>query len=343
MAENILNNKNKQNIFTSIGKTLTATSLGLQGKDPSSVFDDLKDPSFSDLFHRMQVAEMIEPGSGAKMGRSYLGINDPIGVNNDNAISQAALSNNLSSKNVDVQQAMNNLGGGFDVVPKSFSQSRKNLLGTDTTTFDVLEPPLQKGERVGIEKGAEETAKQKASAQRSLPETELFINQFVRSKNELASVFPDIGDATIQGYFQRFSARRGVDADLFPETSALKTKKQVFANGAAREVEGGKVTDKDRKIYADALVSVIDNPDAENISLAASSLNTLYNKGGEVVPVLESYMNSGVDLLENIAIRAIENNYSTTSAKKMKIDVESIPSSLIDRIPVNILEKMVGE
>ena len=74
-----------------------------------------------------------------------------------------------------------------------------------------------------------------------------------------------------------------------------------MANQMARDVEGGRITDQDREIYADAFSNALESPTNTNIRLASESIISLADKGGDVTPILNSLSSTKSDLLNEIS------------------------------------------
>jgi len=87
----------KQNLFSSIGKTLTAASLGLQGKDPSVLFED----DTVDLADRLREAQLAQisgnPQLAEEIANSALGIQDiqVVSPSSQNVIKSPNTSSNI--------------------------------------------------------------------------------------------------------------------------------------------------------------------------------------------------------------------------------------------------------
>lgn len=130
-------------------------------------------------------------------------------------------------------------------------------------------------------KTAQEKEKKSAQAEATAKGTYRFLQQFGRSYNELKSFDPKIDEVGVGGWLTRNAAKIGERVDAFPETSALKIQILPMANSMAREIEGGKVTDSDRQIYADSFASAVNFPTKTNVRLMSQSLVNLIDKGGD--------------------------------------------------------------
>lgn len=117
-------------------------------------------------------------------------------------------------------------------------------------------------------------------AEKSAKGTFRFLQQFNRSYEELLKFDPEIGKEGFGGYLSRSAAKIATSLDELPETKALKIEILPMANAVAREIEGGRVTDQDRQIYADRFASAINHPTKTNIRLMSNSLVDLIDKGG---------------------------------------------------------------
>lgn len=135
----------------------------------------------------------------------------------------------------------------------------------------------------------------------------LFQKSFSRSYSELTKKYPEIGEVGMSGWLNRFHARNiGVPFDLLPETKAFVAELKPRANQQARDVEGGRVTDPDRKIYADAYPNAIMNPSITNIRLASDALLGMDAKGGNISKVMTQLLTSEVDIDNKIAMQILE-------------------------------------
>lgn len=127
----------------------------------------------------------------------------------------------------------------------------------------------------------EKKAEKGQSSENNSTGTYRFLQQFQRSYDELKKFDPEVDKQGIGGYASRFGAKIAEHLDELPETSALKIQVLPMANGMAREIEGGRVTDNDRKIYADSFANALNHPIKSNIRLMSQALIGLIDKGGD--------------------------------------------------------------
>jgi len=126
-----------------------------------------------------------------------------------------------------------------------------------------------------------------------------YVNQFERSEQEIISKYgPGLLEAGVGGASQRILGKGAVNFDQLPITAAFIKQKQAIANQTARNVEGGRVTDLDRKIYADVLANALDGSSTENAELLSVQLIdmglmlTPDERILSITPQIESFMNS---------------------------------------------------
>lgn len=131
-----------------------------------------------------------------------------------------------------------------------------------------------------------------------------FMQQFDRSYKELQAFYPAIGEEGVGGFMTRKGAQIAEALDEFPETKALKIQVLPMANAIAREIEGGRVTDQDRKIYADAFASAINFPTKTNVRNMANQIINLVDKGGNekglMAKQLRSLAQSDTDIFKSV-------------------------------------------
>jgi hypothetical protein len=145
-------------------------------------------------------------------------------------------------------------------------------------------------------------------AQKNLSGTGRFLEQFGRSYNELKTAYPEIGDVGFTGWATRKGASIANALDSLPETKAFQVELQPLANQMARDVEGGRVTDQDRKVYADAFANTLKNPSQTNIRLVANKLLTLKDRGGDISKVLSELYSSDIDIMQNISKEVLKSS-----------------------------------
>jgi len=157
-----------------------------------------------------------------------------------------------------------------------------DLVATD---FNIAGVATKYKSRSGM--AAEEQAKvdtknrQKVqTAENTSAGTNRFMQQFQRSYDELKAFDPEVDKVGVGGYLSRTGAKIAEHLDELPETKALKIQVLPLANGMAREIEGGRVTDSDRKIYADSFASAINFPTVTNVRNMSTQLIGLIDKGG---------------------------------------------------------------
>jgi len=130
-------------------------------------------------------------------------------------------------------------------------------------------------------KSAQEKEKKSLVAEETSKGTYRFLQQFNRSYEELKAFDPEVDAIGVGGFLTRKTAKLAEFLDELPETKTLKTEVLPMANEIAREVEGGKVTDQDRKIYADRFASAINFPTKTNVRLMSNQIINLIDKGGD--------------------------------------------------------------
>ena len=147
------------------------------------------------------------------------------------------------------------------------------------------------------------------SAEKGSLGTFRFLQQFGRSFEELKKFDPDIDKAGFGGFLIRKKGQIAEAFDELPETSALKIRILPMANAMAREIEGGRVTDSDRQIYADSFANALNEPSITNIRLASSSLIDLIDKGGNergaVTKQLKMLAENGTDIFTSIVAQVV--------------------------------------
>lgn len=137
-------------------------------------------------------------------------------------------------------------------------------------------------------------------AQKSAIGTYRFLQQFGRSYEELKKFDPDIINEGFSGYIKRRKAKIAESLDMLPETKAMSIMILPLANGMAREIEGGRVTDEDRQIYANAFANSIGNPSTTNTRLASQSVVSLIDKGADMIPSLKQLAAMDIDIFNDM-------------------------------------------
>ena len=140
----------------------------------------------------------------------------------------------------------------------------------------------------------------KQTTKKSIGEFRGFVKQFERSYDELISEHPSIGNIGIKGFGTRLLGEIKEKTGYFPETSAFLRELKPMANQMARTIEGGRVTDQDRKIYADSFANVLGAPSATNSRLMANTLVSAYNKGGNISTILKLFSESDNVILQDV-------------------------------------------
>lgn len=154
----------------------------------------------------------------------------------------------------------------------------------------------------GIVEPAKKEKEEQRLAGRRATSTNRFMEQFLRSFNELEQFDPAVGELGFTGFLRRKKAQIAEAIDVLPETAALNIQIKPLANKIARDIEGGRVTDQDRKIYADAFANATLEPSRTNIRLMASQLIGLIDDGAgdRVADHLRDLSGSGVDLMDTV-------------------------------------------
>jgi len=184
------------------------------------------------------------------------------------------------------QQASDRLLQNIGSMPSSTKETvpstpiKDSIMGAEvakTTSPSLLNTPIRsKASFKAEEKAASDTA----TAEKTSKGTYRFMQQFDRSISELRKFDPEFDKVGASGWLSRKQAMLAEKLDELPETKALGIQVQPMANGMAREIEGGRVTDQDRKIYADSFANGILNPGPTNMRLLSQSIIGLLDKGG---------------------------------------------------------------
>lgn len=209
-------------------------------------------------------------------------------------------------------------GGISNVIPGNMPQVNVGtpVMGSIPSSNLPISP---KGLNVmGIPTGYEvdkEKVKDIESRKEDIEKTGNFVEQFGRSYNELKSSYPNIGDVGFGGLISRISANVGTKLDQYPETQAFLRELLPLANKMARTIEGGRVTDQDRKVYADSLANTVSNPSSTNIRLVSNKLRQLKDKGGDITNVMNQLKESDIDVLQKIYIQTQYPNYNPEKDK----------------------------
>jgi hypothetical protein len=133
-----------------------------------------------------------------------------------------------------------------------------------------------------------------------------FVNQFERSFDEIQSKIPGFGETGVVGKAKRIGAKVLESADMLPETKTLTIRLKPIANQMARDVEGGRVTDQDRKIYADSLANTLNAPSETNSRLVSEQLIGFADKGADISKNVTALAESKNKVLNQIYSQVIE-------------------------------------
>lgn len=142
--------------------------------------------------------------------------------------------------------------------------------------------------------------KEQRTVNKLVGETEGFIRQFERSYDELNKAYPNIGAKGFGGYTSRVIAGAGEKFGYFPETSTFLKEILPKANAMARTIEGGRITNEDRTIYADSFANALSSPNETNIRLMSNSLIEAQRKGGNISPILDIMQTSDNQVIQGI-------------------------------------------
>jgi len=153
----------------------------------------------------------------------------------------------------------------------------------------------------GKDKAADKRAEDAYSQEKTLSGTGMFLEQFGRSYKELKDAYPEIGDKGYSGWATRGSAKVNTALDQHPETKAFLQELEPLANQMARDIEGGKITDKDREIYAKSFANTVQNPSQTNKRLISNQLIKHRNNGSDISKVVNELRNSDIDIMQEIA------------------------------------------
>ncbi len=148
--------------------------------------------------------------------------------------------------------------------------------------------------------------KSSIAAEKGLSGTETFLKQFERSYNELKTKYPEFGDTGFIGFMTRQGASIATALDSLPETKAFQVELKPLANQMARDIEGGRVTDQDRQIYADSFANTLRHPNTTNIRLVSNKLIDMSNKGADISKVLVYLSKSNTDIIQSIVDNVIK-------------------------------------
>lgn len=183
-------------------------------------------------------------------------------------------------------------------------------LGKGGLTFGV-DPLQQKMMEARIDLAKKQT-EGKMATQVAVSKQSRFLKQFGRSYNELKEQYPEIGKKGFSGWATRKGAWISEKFDNLPETSAFLKRMKPMANEQARIIEGGRVTDQDRQVYADAMANVVASPSQTNIRIVSEDLLSLLDKGGNekggITQVVGELLNSDIDIMQQIALEVLKDS-----------------------------------
>ena len=128
-----------------------------------------------------------------------------------------------------------------------------------------------------------------------------FMEQYGRSLKELEGFDKNITSTGPTGFVARTGARISEALDQLPETGAMLRELKPRANMMARQIEGGRITNEDRQVYADAMTNALVGSGEENIRLASNKLIEMHDKGGDITGNIRMLQNSGIPQLQKIA------------------------------------------
>jgi len=195
-----------------------------------------------------------------------------------------------------------------DPEPPQFIKKRNQFGGFDTVTNPnhAIWVDKQKGKTKLILKQEEARQADLIKSQKTANGTYRFLQQYSRSRQELIAFDPEVEKEGLTGYINRKKASIAEHFDELPETRALTIQIKPMANKMARDIEGGRVTDQDRQIYADSFANALENPGTTNTRLASQSIVALIDNGGNVVPMLIQLSNANDSVMNGIISQVIE-------------------------------------
>ncbi len=192
-----------------------------------------------------------------------------------------------------------------DAIDPMFGTMGKKL-GGQSRQNEFLQDLDKKAAEVSI--ASEQKAKEKnlldiQSAQKQARGTYRAMQQYGRARKELIKFDPNIEKEGFSGWWTRRGAEVANYFDVLPETQAMQIMIKPIANGMARDIEGGRVTDKDREIYEAAFANALQNPTTTNIRLMSNAFVDALDKGASksVVPMLKQLISSDDDIFGQVA------------------------------------------
>ena len=139
--------------------------------------------------------------------------------------------------------------------------------------------------------------------------TQRFMQQFQRSYDELKAFDPNVGETGVGGFLTGQTARIAEHLNELPETKALKIQVLPLAQEIAAELEGGRVTDQDRKIQADKFANAISFPTVTNIRLMSNGYIEMIDKGGnergKITSQLKEFAKSDSDIFRRVIAQVL--------------------------------------
>jgi len=252
-----------------------------QGQNPQQILSDLmksvggQQTTPEDVLNQIQELQRIPIPTGRKAGL----INSLLKTGKLKRQEQTTgLSFGQAAKLLQIQQQQQAAQAGrpkqqFETIETGLDLIQK--LGALNPQGEVLERDISGNLTTrGIEQREQATLKSKAEFQRSesvktgLKDITNFVKDFELSEQEIVNV---IGEEALQvgpqGLVSRLVGAGAEKIDLLPKTSSFLRDLKKRANGMARAVEGGRVTDQDRSVYSDTLANTLGNPSEENTQL----------------------------------------------------------------------------
>lgn len=191
------------------------------------------------------------------------------------------------------------------------TQSTLNVAGQPTSTTVKSESGIRKElstkrEETRQTKLGEAEAKTQVAASEQSKSGYRFVQQYERSFDEIQNKIPGFSDSGIKGKAKRSGASVLNMLDELPETSVLVDSAEVFANRMVKADEGGKITDKDRAVYAKILVNTLAAPSTKNARLASNELVSLADRGADITENVIAFSQSKNPTLKKIYDQTVE-------------------------------------
>jgi len=156
-------------------------------------------------------------------------------------------------------------------------------------------------------KAQEKAQKDLMAAQLQAQGTYRFMQTFDRSIAELRKDNPDIDKSGASGAISRIVASGKEKLSMYPETSAMLIRIQPMANKMARDIEGGKITDQDRQIYADSFANTLRNPSETNARLMSDSIINIIDSGStNIFAQLKQFAQSSDPIFRTVIKQVLE-------------------------------------